>query len=619
MDKREKQVEDIKNEEKISNNAVDEEVKATAQAFARYIKEHGIKPNELSRDEIKEIILKSSLLVAEDGEKSSDYQETEEKATEENNVEVEIQELKEEKKENKKRTSIRNKAKASSVESNSALQKVFAAIINGWDKLQDAVCDFVYQQCVSVAMEYHKTVTTYTNYLKKAGVTMVTVAVLTSAIMLVIEHFTVYEYAYNGRVLGYVDEQTVVTDVLDVAGDHLSKNNNMDIIFSTGNSGDDSEDRGNITFKKTSSEGKTTDDADQVVNKLAYMTDIETVAYGIYEDGKLLTIVKSEGIANSVLNDVRSLESVTDEGMNLVSAKFNKDIEIQQVSVMLSSIVDDNKAVDLLMDGGESKIYHIMNEEETLGSVAKTFGVSTNDIYDGDNKTVLQSYEVGDKVCIRKTTDPVEVEMVESGTMSEVVKYKTIKKKTDKMYKGDTIVKQEGKDGKQVITGTITKINGKTTNRDIDKTEVIKKVQNRIIIVGTAKRPKTEPTGVFGCPLKSNYVITSRVGPRWGSTHEGIDFGISSGTPVYASDGGTVTVAGYSGAYGLLVEIRHNDGYITRYGHCSSVNVKPGDKVYKGQQVSLSGNTGRSTGPHLHFELRKNGTVIDPGPIIGVY
>ncbi len=79
-----------------------------------------------------------------------------------------------------------------------------------------------------------------------------------------------------------------------------------------------------------------------------------------------------------------------------------------------------------------------------------------------------------------------------------------------------------------------------------------------------------------------------------------------------ASDGGTVTVAGYSGAYGYLVEIDHQNGMVTRYGHNSSVLVNVGDKVYKGQHIAESGSTGRSTGPHIHFEIRINGVAHNP-------
>ncbi len=94
--------------------------------------------------------------------------------------------------------------------------------------------------------------------------------------------------------------------------------------------------------------------------------------------------------------------------------------------------------------------------------------------------------------------------------------------------------------------------------------------------------------------------------------HRGIDFAAPTGTAILAARGGTVTFSGYSGGYGLLVIIRHNDEYTTYYGHMHKSYVKVGQKVAMGQTIGEVGSTGRSTGPHLHFEIRKYGSPVDP-------
>lgn len=106
--------------------------------------------------------------------------------------------------------------------------------------------------------------------------------------------------------------------------------------------------------------------------------------------------------------------------------------------------------------------------------------------------------------------------------------------------------------------------------------------------------------------------ITSGFGQRWGKLHAGLDIGVPSATAVKAAAAGTVMYAGWALGYGYLVEIKHSGGYETRYGHNSKILVKVGQEVEKGQTVSLSGSTGFSTGPHVHFEVRKNGTPISP-------
>lgn len=106
--------------------------------------------------------------------------------------------------------------------------------------------------------------------------------------------------------------------------------------------------------------------------------------------------------------------------------------------------------------------------------------------------------------------------------------------------------------------------------------------------------------------------ITSGFGTRWGRFHEGIDVGVGTGTSVRASRSGRVTRAGWDGGYGKVVMISHGGGLSTVYAHLSEIDVSVGEQVDQGQVVGLSGNTGNSTGPHLHFEVRVNGTQKNP-------
>jgi len=106
--------------------------------------------------------------------------------------------------------------------------------------------------------------------------------------------------------------------------------------------------------------------------------------------------------------------------------------------------------------------------------------------------------------------------------------------------------------------------------------------------------------------------ISSRYGMRNGRMHRGLDIAAPTGTAIKAADGGKVIFTGRKGNFGNLVEIDHGNGYVTRYAHCSSINVKTGEKVYKGQVIAKVGSTGRSTGPHLHFEVLKNGRNQNP-------
>lgn len=108
--------------------------------------------------------------------------------------------------------------------------------------------------------------------------------------------------------------------------------------------------------------------------------------------------------------------------------------------------------------------------------------------------------------------------------------------------------------------------------------------------------------------------VTSRFGARWGRGHKGIDIGAPKGTMIYAAASGTVTVSqyGYSGGYGNYVMISHGNGVETLYGHCTTLLVSAGQYVTQGQAIATVGNTGNSTGNHLHLEIRVNGVAQNP-------
>jgi murein DD-endopeptidase MepM/ murein hydrolase activator NlpD len=118
------------------------------------------------------------------------------------------------------------------------------------------------------------------------------------------------------------------------------------------------------------------------------------------------------------------------------------------------------------------------------------------------------------------------------------------------------------------------------------------------------------PASGFMWPV--NGPITSSYGQRWGRLHAGIDIGVGFGTPIRAAASGTVIHAGWLGGYGNLVVVDHGGGLSTAYGHQQQIYVSPGQQVGQGAVLGEVGSTGNSTGPHLHFEVRVNGSAVDP-------
>jgi muramidase (phage lysozyme) len=159
------------------------------------------------------------------------------------------------------------------------------------------------------------------------------------------------------------------------------------------------------------------------------------------------------------------------------------------------------------------------------------------------------------------------------------------------------------------ISGPIQPITGPSTNGGtVNNVKAINKN------VGFSVNAQGSPqiTGLRH-PLAAGYTLTSGYGWRWGRLHAGVDYAIPVGTPVYAATSGLIDYIGYDGdGYGNFMDIKSPEGVITRYAHLDQVKASQGQQVTVGQQIADSGNTGSSTGPHLHFEIRINGQALDP-------
>ncbi len=210
---------------------------------------------------------------------------------------------------------------------------------------------------------------------------------------------------------------------------------------------------------------------------------------------------------------------------------------------------------------------------------------------------------------------PVQVSHFESYT--ERVSYETVVVWDESKLPGQNVTTVQGKDGEQRVTVEVITVNGKEQYRAVSSTEMIVEPVNEVIVKGGSEEVEIGDgvaTGRFVWPLPYTKVISSPFASRWGSFHGAIDIsnGRVSGKPIIASDGGTVIEAGWHNSYGNYVLIDHGNGFKTRYAHCSSLNVKAGQKVAQGEYIANVGNTGYSFGAHLHFEIILNGQLVDP-------
>lgn len=205
----------------------------------------------------------------------------------------------------------------------------------------------------------------------------------------------------------------------------------------------------------------------------------------------------------------------------------------------------------------------------------------------------------------------MSIRTVKSRVTEEPIPYDTEYVDDKTLFVGVNKTKVKGVEGTKKVTTEIVSVDNMVESTSVVSEEVLVEPVTEVIRVGTRKRA---PTGTYIVPF--NGTISSRFGWRVFrgkyDYHTGIDFAGRSGSLIVASDGGTVTRAGWYGAYGYCVIINHGKGVQTLYGHCSKLLVKVGQKVAQGEAIARVGSTGRSTGPHVHFEIRVNGKAVNP-------
>lgn len=420
----------------------------------------------------------------------------------------------------------------------------------------------------------------------------------------VFNYCTAYEYSYNGQQLGLVKEKDQVLKITDLVQGALTEEKNMKVIIDVKN---------DIEFKRVSAMGNVQiDTSEDVLKRLTYMGDLNVKVYGIYVNGRKVGAVESKEIAANVLQDIKDRYTSGADTSEVEEAIIIEKTQIKASNTDLQDVSSEEEMVEKLCTSGTKNSHHKVVVGETLSDIAKLYSLTEDQLLEDNPDVDPRKLEVGSTLAINQDAPILTVKTTELITYDKTIKHKTEKKKDNDMYEGDTETKQKGKDGLSEITTRIVAVNGEPIEETDLVTTVKKEPVTEIIMVGNKERPPTVGDGKFRWPLDGGYTLTSGFKFRWGRQHEGIDLGTPVGNTVRAADGGTVTYAGYMGGYGYLVQIDHQNGYMTRYGHNSSVLVSVGDKVYEGQPIAKSGNTGRSTGPHVHFEIRKNGAAQNP-------
>lgn len=348
----------------------------------------------------------------------------------------------------------------------------------------------------------------------------------------------------------------------------------------------------------------------------------------VIEDNQELTalrpsvfkITKSENETDTVsesqqpITQSETIQQVTDvlqedtvvEADGILDIGFEEEIEVAETYVPADTITDLDTAISMVTKDQETnKIYEVVSGD-CLSVVAEKNNTSVSKIVDMNELLETDSVlQIGDEIVVTVPEPELSVIVTEQTTYEEDYELPTQYVENDSWYSNKEEVVQEGSTGYREVTAKVTSRNGEETNREVVNENVVTEAIPTIIEKGTQEPP------TYIKPI-SGGSMTSGFGKRWGRMHEGIDWSCPIGTAVKASCNGNVVSAGWSNGYGYCITIKHSDGTQTRYGHLSKILVSAGDSVSQGEKIALSGNTGRSTGPHIHFEIIVNGNQVNP-------
>lgn len=336
------------------------------------------------------------------------------------------------------------------------------------------------------------------------------------------------------------------------------------------------------------------------------------------EDGQSES-AEDDNSENSESEEQASEESAT-EGNPAVAAQavndgvkfvgFSEKIQVIQTYVDKNLIKDKETTYNELTAKNDEPSIYVVEPGDCLSVIAEKNNMTVDQIKElnpGIESDDNLYYD--DRLNITVPTAAVQILVQKQETYEEKYNEDTVYEDDADMYIGESEVVQEGSQGTHIVTDLVTYKNDIESSREQLQENIEVAAVAQIVRRGT----KSKPTYMY--PV-TNWNVTSNYGYRWGRLHAGTDVGVPVGTTVRASRAGKVITAGWVGGYGNCVMIDHGDGVWTVYGHLSEFSTSVGSYVNQGDQIALSGNTGRSTGPHLHFEIRVNGSAVDATPYL---
>ena len=354
--------------------------------------------------------------------------------------------------------------------------------------------------------------------------------------------------------------------------------------------------------------------AEALADALQKALQFSATGYVIQVDGKDVVCLRDRAAAESVIEEIgnafASSGSKKGSTSKIEKVRVLQHVEIAQKRVPVESLREPDEAKQVLLRGTDRVDFHVVQKGDSLWTIARAHGMTVDQLRKANPQLVGDRLQIGQTLNLIVPEPYINVVTVETVTQEVAIPFEVEVEYDESKWPWEQVITRRGVAGRKEVVLEISRKDGREVARRIVSEKYLSEPQTQHMVQGSKLIPNLG-TGSYAWPTRGT--ITSRFGMRRGGFHYGLDIAAPVGTPVMAADSGMVAFAGYLPYYGNVIRIDHGEGKaVSVYGHLSRILVKQGDVVKIGQVIGNVGNTGRSTGPHLHFEVRLNGRPTDP-------
>lgn len=417
---------------------------------------------------------------------------------------------------------------------------------------------------------------------------------------------------YRGQVLGVVESATIYDHGAALARERVI---NADDSFKV-----DAVPVFTMTIRGDQPMMSATEVCDAILNQSQNRDFIVQVS-GLYIDGEFIGAMEDEDDLLALLEQIK--EGRYDKNDVNQRAEFVQAVEIVEGLYPVSAVVDEETLLTMLKQEVEPQRTHEVVEGDTLTAIARQHDVTTAELRRlNPQYAEKDTLVVGDVLLIQRARPRLQVQVVKTVVVEEVIDYKTKTVYRDDKPVTHNKVTTKGKEGAMDVTYEHVYLDGEEIEVTRVSEVITKQPVTKVVEIGTKKTYTSggaevvQGDGIYTGNWTWPVPVCHNVYQGYHGGHLAWD--ISSGptpvlrTPCLAVDGGVVEYAGWYYGYGYYVKINHGNGLYTTYAHLDSIAVVQGQKVSNGQQIGKVGNTGNSSGPHLHFEVYRNGVRVNP-------